>query len=234
MLGRVGTPRAAALVIAPLLAVAGCHPARGPTAPPPPLRPPPVAVARPLQIDTDCAALRPVDQDPAVPYAGRAIAQARASADEGEARLNASIAEVEPEARDHLVVQAAASLIDALRADPYDVGATYALAELYALILRVECSATLLDRLIAMRAHPSRAADIEDRFQRLLGVGAPLDAAFDGVRAQLRFRAVVNAIAAGGVPGAPTPIPPAPGAPGAPARAPTTTAPTTIAPTTSR
>ena len=81
--------------------------------------------------------------------------------------------------------------ITALNADPYNVRATYSLAAAYARIERRQCSLNLLNRLLQMRAHQSKRADVEAALDRLLGRKQPLDPDFADMRTDDRFRQLI-------------------------------------------
>jgi hypothetical protein len=58
-----------------------------------------------------------------------------------------------------LVITAIDEYKQALVEDPYDVEATYGLAVAYATVYKKKCALDLINRLVALRAHPSYEAD---------------------------------------------------------------------------
>jgi hypothetical protein len=78
------------------------------------------------------------------------------------------------------VTSAVETLLQALSFDPYNVDATYTLAQAYALIDRPQCSLNLIQRVIYMRSHPSKKRAVEKRLDQMLGRGGKhLDPAFE-------------------------------------------------------
>ena len=63
--------------------------------------------------------------------------------------------------REQYQTDAVNDFITALAADPYNVKATYGLAAAYAKIGRKQCSINLLTRMLQMRPHPSKKAEVE-------------------------------------------------------------------------
>jgi hypothetical protein len=190
----------AALLAALAVALLGCHEKEQLTAPPPPLRPeaepaPPKATAA---VQKDC---EPVDADhEAKPFSfdERSIPEGNRLADQGRTKLRtAQSAEVARNTREDLVTQAVDDFITALRADPYNVEATYSLAAAYATIGRAQCTINLLTRLLQMRPHASKHADVESHIDKLLGRKQPLDPDFAEMRKDDRFRALIQKMCEG-------------------------------------
>jgi hypothetical protein len=182
------------------LAGAGCHEKQEVTAPPPPLRP--EADAAPPKAQTamqkDC---EPTDRDhelKPLSFDERSIPEGMRLAEQGKAKLRtARSAEVTRSVREDMTTQAVDDFITALRADPYNVEATYSLAAAYATIPRPQCTINLLTRLLQMRPHPSKRADVEAHLDKLLGRKQPLDADFAEMRKDERFRALIQKMCEG-------------------------------------
>jgi hypothetical protein len=179
---------------------AGCHEKEALTAPPPPLRPeaeaaPPKASAA---VQKDCD---PVDADRELKPLGfdeRSIPEGRRLADQGRSELRtAQSAEVARQTREDMITKAVDDFITALRADPYNVEATYSLAAAYATIGRAQCTINLLTRLLQMRSHVSKHADVEAHIDRLLGRKQALDPDFAEMRRDDRFRALIQKMCEG-------------------------------------
>lgn len=169
------------------------------TAPPPPFRPDEVVVEGPTApTKVDCepteAALTPAawtfqQRQPSIP-------ESQALAASGLAKLTAAEGVgLDPKTREELITEAVDEFLAALGADPYNVNATYNLAAAYARISRKQCSVNLLDRLVLMKDHSSRKAEVNQKFDRLLGrSNATLDPDFRDMRQDERFRCVVSNI----------------------------------------
>jgi hypothetical protein len=171
-----------------------CHEKQELTAPPPPLRPEadPVPVVKTV-VQKDCdpvegsnGELKPISFDErSIPEGAKLAEQAK-----GELKT-AESAEVERQTREQYITDAVEHFITALGADPYNVTATYNLAAAYARIGRKQCSINLLTRMLQMRAHPSKHADVEAHLDRLLGRKTVLDPDFAEMRRDARFRALI-------------------------------------------
>jgi len=167
------------------------------TAAPPPLRPDEVVVDKgppPPKEPTDCDPTSAADAKPFLPYEQRklSIDEAQELAKEGIGLLNQGKV-ADPAAKEGLTTDAVEKFITALKADPYNVDATYNLAAAYALIERVQCSINMLERLLQMRPHASKKSSVEAKLDLLLGRGkAKLDPDFDEMRGDDRFRDLIQ------------------------------------------
>jgi len=176
-----------------LLFLVACH-SDGPLTPPPaPLRPDPepkVDVVVKGQKDCDPPAkdseLKPIT------FGERSIPESTKLTDGARAKMKtAESAEVDRATKEQFITEAVDDLITALRADPYNVSATYTLAAAYARIGRKQCSLNLLGRVLQMRPHPSKHAEVEANLDRLLGRKQVLDADFNQLRNDDRFRKLI-------------------------------------------
>lgn len=206
-LGRSMTPRIrcrfavlAAILFLGCMAAAGCHEKQEVTAPPPPLRPEAEAAPPKAQtaIQKDCEPISADREPKPLSFDERSIPEGTRLAEQGKAKLRtAQSAEVTRVTREDMVTQAVDDFITALRADPYNVEATYSLAAAYATIPRPQCTINLLTRLLQMRPHPSKHADVEQHLDKLLGRKQPLDPDFAGMRKDERFRALIQKMCEG-------------------------------------
>jgi len=181
-------------------ALAGCGGAEKPTAPPPPLRP--EADATPPKpasaVQKDCEAVEPGSEGKPLSFDARSIPEGTRLAEQGKAKLRtAQSAEVTRATREDMVTQAVDDFITSLRADPYNVEATYSLAAAYATIGRYQCTINLLTRLLQMRPHASKHADVEVHIDKLLGRKQVLDPDFAEMRKDDRFRALIKKMCEG-------------------------------------
>jgi len=178
----------------------GCRGKQEVSAPPPPLRPEaeaaPPKPASSTQKDCD-----PVDTDhepKPLSFGERSIPEGIRLAEQGRAKLRtAQSAEVTRATREDMVTEAVDDFITALRADPYNVEATYSLAAAYATIGRAQCTINLLTRLLQMRPHTAKHAEVEARLDRLLGRKQVLDPDFAEMRKDERFRALIQKMCEG-------------------------------------
>jgi hypothetical protein len=200
---REGTRRALGVIALGVtlgLGGVGCPQKQVPTAPPPPLRPEAESAALNKTVTTqkDC---EPVDADHESKPLGfdeRSIPEGKRLAEQGKAKLRtAQSAEVTRPTREDMVTQAVEDFITALRADPYNVEATYSLAAAYSTIGRYQCTINLLTRLLQLRPHPSRHADVEAHLDKLLGRKQTLDPDFAELRKDDRFRALIQKMCEG-------------------------------------
>jgi hypothetical protein len=179
---------------------AGCGGKQPITAPPPPLRPEaePAPPKPATTVQKDC---EPVDADHELKPLGfdaRSIPEGNRLADQGRSKLRtAQSAEVARNTREDMVTQAVDDFITALRADPYNVEATYSLAAAYATIGRAQCTVNLLTRLLQMRPHASKHGEVEQHIDKLLGRKQPLDPDFAEMRKDDRFRALIQKMCEG-------------------------------------
>jgi hypothetical protein len=178
-----------------LVFLIACHGKQELTAPPPPLRPDPepkVAVVA-VKEQKDCDPTDKASELKPITFGERSIPESTKLADGARAKLKtAQSAEVDRSSKEQLVTEAVDDLITALRADPYNVGATYALAGAYARIGRKQCALNMLTRLLQMRPHPSKHADVEASLDALLGRKQVLDADFAELRKDDRFRVLIS------------------------------------------
>jgi hypothetical protein len=180
---------------------AACGGASHPTAPPPPLRPKPipqkVAPKGPSTPD-DCAPTDPAKELPAKAFAQRSIVEAQKLAADALAKLQSAEGNADKPSREKAITDAVDEFITALLADPYNVKATYNLAAADARIGRKQCAVNMLVRLLQMKTHASRAADVDAAIDRLLGrKKAGLDPDFNEMRADARFRALIEKMCEG-------------------------------------
>jgi hypothetical protein len=179
------------------LALLGCHEKQELTAPPPPLRPaaepkPQAVVAKDCDPTDPQAELKPFSFDQ------RSIPESSRLSDQATSELKtATSGEVDRRTHEEMLTQAVSDYIDALKADPYDVKATYGLAAAYAKIGRTQCSINLLTRLLQMRPHPSKHAEVEATLDRLLGRKQVLDPDFSEMRGDERFRELIKKMCEG-------------------------------------
>lgn len=183
------------------LALAGaCHAQEQITPPPPPLRPEPEApkVKASATTQKDCDPVDPNHEPKPLSFDERSIPEGARLADQGRSKLRtAQSAEVTRATREDMITQAVDDFITALRADPYNIEATYSLAAAYATIGRYQCTINLLTRLLQMRPHTAKHADVEAHIDRLLGRKQPLDPDFAEMRKDDRFRALIQKMCEG-------------------------------------
>jgi hypothetical protein len=184
---------------ASVVMLAACHAKQELTAPPPPLRPEPEPVAdAPKSQQKDCEATTADEELKPISFDERSIPEGARLAEQGKSKLRtAASAEVERVTREQYITESVDDLITALRADPYNVGATYSLAAAYAHIGRRQCAINLLTRMLQMRPHPSKHAEVESQLDKLLGRKQPLDPDFSEMRKDERFRALIQKMCEG-------------------------------------
>ncbi len=148
------------------LITAGCStPPAGP-----PLRP----MEKLEESTADCA--KQTSAPPSVPYSERRI---------GEGSKFASLGVRELTTSKNLGASARYFQLS-LKADPYNVHATYNLAATYALAGKQKCSLTLLQRILDLRSLASYKAESTKKLKLLLDEGDP---DFNGIRASAAFQA---------------------------------------------
>jgi hypothetical protein len=192
--------RGALLGAVAALALAGCHEKQAPTAPPPPLRPEaePASPKSAASAQKDCEPMDADHEGKPLGFDARSIPEGHRLAEQGKAKLRtAQSAEVTRPTREDMVTQAVDDFITALRADPYNVEATYSLAAAYATIGRYQCTINLLTRLLQMRPHASKHAEVEQHLDKLLGRKQVLDPDFAEMRKDDRFRALIQKMCEG-------------------------------------
>jgi hypothetical protein len=198
--GVIGPWRAWGLAAALAWFGAGCHEKQEMTAPPPPLRPEAEPAPPKAQTTTqkDCEPANPDREGKPLSFDERSIPEGTRLAEQGKAKLRtAQSAEVTRMTREDMVTQAVDDFITALRADPYNVEATYSLAAAYATIGRPQCTINLLTRLLQMRPHPAKHAEVEQHLDKLLGRRQVLDPDFAEMRKDERFRALIQKMCEG-------------------------------------
>jgi len=125
-----------------LVVLVACAKQQTVTPPPPPLRPEPEPLP-PKPTATapkDCAPADPKLEPPAIAFNERSIPEGARLAEEAKGKLKlAEGAEVERALREQYTTDGVAQLITALKADPYNVTATYTLA---AALSRWRCTRT--------------------------------------------------------------------------------------------
>jgi len=168
------------------------------TSPPPPLRPEAEPVVTRKPIAKDCTVTEPDDETKPMSFDERSIPEGARLAEQARAELKtAESAELDKLTREQYITEAVDHLLTALEADPYNVSATYMLAAAYARINRPQCSINLLTRLLQMRPHTSKRADVEAQLDRLLGRKQPLDPDFADMRSDERFRLLIRKMCEG-------------------------------------
>ena len=179
-------------LVATIALGSACGGAQKLTPPPPPLRPEPAATEAKQVTLTDCEPLEAGEQIKAIPFDRRSIPESDKLAEEAKLSLRAAdTAEIDRMTREDYITQAVAKLLTALKADPYNVDGTYVLAGAYAKMGRIQCSMNLLTRMLQMRSHASKRADVEAHLDRLLGRKQALDPDFSGMRGDDRFRGLI-------------------------------------------
>jgi hypothetical protein len=175
----------------------GCPEKQEPTAPPPPLRP--EAEEGPSgKAAKDCDATDPSSELKSLTFDQRSIPEGQRLSEQAYVALAAgSNNEKDRGTREAMLTQAVNDFVLALSADPYNVHATYGLAAAYAQIGRKQCSVNLLTRLLQMRPHASKHAEVEAHIDHLLGRKQPLDRDFNDIRGDSRFRDLIQKMCEG-------------------------------------
>lgn len=180
------------------LMLVGCHAKQELTAPPPPLRPKPEPAPKNPKTAKDCEPTDPQAELKPYSFDERSIPESLKLAEQAAAELKAANGgEVDRRTHEDMITQAVNHFIDALKADPYDVKATYGLAAAYAKIGRTQCSINLLTRILQMRPHQSKHAEVEAMLDRLLGRKQVLDPDFADMRGDQRFRELIKKMCEG-------------------------------------
>lgn len=183
------------LLLVFLIACGGSHEM---TAPPPPLRPDPEPAPPSVKEQKDCEPTDPQAELKPLTFDQRSIPEGMRLADEGYASLNSSrSAEIDKITREQQITDAVNSFLTSLAADPYNVKATYGLAAAYARIGRKQCSINLLTRILQMRPHYSKHAEVEASIDHLLGRKQTLDPDFADMRRDERFRTLIQKMCEG-------------------------------------
>ena len=178
-------------MLAATLAAAGCGEKPAPKAPPAPLRPEPEA-KNDSSVAKDCEPTDPSSELKPIGFDERSIPEGSRLADQAYSTLaSANNAEVDRLTREQYQTDAVRDFLTALAADPYNVKATYGLAAAYAKIGRKQCSINLLTRMLQMRPHPSKKAEVEAFIDRLLGRKQALDPDFAEMRRDKGFRELI-------------------------------------------
>lgn len=186
------------LALLAALCAGGCQEKQEITAPPPPLRPEPEPVEERPTIAKDCEPLDAAAELKPISFDERSIPEGSKLAEQAKSKLRtAESAEVERSLREQYITEAVDDFITALRADPYNVTATYHLAAAYARIGRRQCSINLLTRMLQLRPHPSKRPEVEAHLDRLLGRKQTLDPDFAEMRRDERFRALIQKMCEG-------------------------------------
>lgn len=181
-----------------VLALGGCRGKQELTAPPPPLRPEAAPSVEAKAVAKDCDPVDAADELKPISFDERSIPEGQKLSDQARAELKAAeTAESDRMTREAYITDAVAHLITALQADPYNVSATYNLAAAYARIGRRQCSLNLLTRMMQMRPHASKRAEVETQLDKLLGRKQVLDPDFADMRGDTRFRTLISKMCEG-------------------------------------
>ena len=186
-----------AIALAGLLAVPGCGGAPEVEPAPPPKRPKEIKVQKVSEeAQSDCEPIDPKLLPPSVAYVERSIDESQNLANQGFTKLTrAEEADTGRIEREELINSAVDNFITALRADPYNVHATYNLAAAYARIDRPQCAINMLERLVNLRRLRSQKDLVEAKLDRLFGRGKyrrQLDPDFREMRDMEIFRDLVK------------------------------------------
>jgi tetratricopeptide (TPR) repeat protein len=169
----------------------GCGGAQEVTPPPEPLRPEATPKNDTLHAK-DCEPTDPSSELKAIGFDERSIPESQRLADQAYSYLaSANNAEVDRLTREQYQTDAVRDFLTALAADPYNVKATYGLAAAYAKIGRKQCSINMLTRMLQMRPHQSKKAEVEAFIDKLLGRRQPLDHDFAEMRRDKGFRELI-------------------------------------------
>jgi hypothetical protein len=192
-------PRLLPVCLAALFLLAGC-PKAGPV---PPAEKPRRPEAKPRKVKkkapNDCKPTVIEESPAAVPFKQRVVVESENLSKKGIALIRDANKEgIGPAEREAMIIEGVEDLLTSLKADPYNVDATYTLAATYAKIGRAQCAINLLERLALLRKLASHRPNVEKKVDRLIGRGkkTPLDPAFDDIRADEPFRDVVEKLVA--------------------------------------
>jgi hypothetical protein len=170
------------------------------TPPPPPLRPEPEPVPEEKKpaVAKDCEPIDPKTQPASITFGERSIPEAQRQTEEARDKLKlAEGAEVDRQLREAYTTDAVKGLLTALAADPYNVTAHYLLAATYARIGRKQCAVNLLGRMLEMRSHASKKAEVDMNLDKLLGRKQQLDPNFADMRRDTNFRTLIQKMCEG-------------------------------------
>jgi hypothetical protein len=181
-----------------LVLLGACGGGQEMTPPPPPLRPDPEPLPKVAAADKDCTPTDPKEELKALTFDERSIPEGQRLADLGNGNLKvAESSDVARSTKESSITDAVKYYITSLGADPYNVSSTYGLAAAYAMIGRKQCSINMLTRLLQMRPHPSKHAEVEAAIDHLLGRRQPLDPDFLDMRRDERFRSLIEKMCEG-------------------------------------
>jgi len=184
-------------LLAVSIVLGACHAEGELTPPPAPLRPP-ADPAPVVKTEKDCDPPDPAAEKKPLTFDERSIPEGQRLADLGYAQLQAAEGgQIDRATRESGITQAVESFLTALAADPYNVHATYELAAAYSVIGRKQCAVNLLTRLLQMRPHASKHAEVEAHIDRLLGRKQALDPDFNNMRRDDRFRTLIEKMCEG-------------------------------------
>lgn len=186
-----------AIAVGALIALPACGGTPEIKPPPSPKRPKEIKVDRGTEdIPSDCESIDPKSLPPSVAYVERSIDESQNLANQGFTKLTrAEKADTGRIEREDLITDSVELFITALRADPYNVHATYNLAAAYARIDRTQCAINMLERLVDLRRLRSQKDLVEAKLDRLFGRGKyrrQLDPDFRKMRDMEIFRDLVR------------------------------------------
>ncbi len=178
-------------LLAALVLAMGCGGSQEIKPAPPALRPEP-APKSDVSASKDCEPTDPSTELKPIEFDERSIPEGQRLAEQAYAMLSsANSAELDRLTRERYQGDAVRDFLTALAADPYNVKATYGLAAAYAKIGRKQCSINLLTRMLQMRPHGSKRAEVEAFIDRLLGRKQALDPDFAEMRRDKGFRELI-------------------------------------------
>lgn len=187
----------ATLLALALCSLAACH-HDALTPPPAPLRPTPEPKPPDAKVLKDCEPTDPNTELKPLTFDERSIPEGQRLADKGYIELAAtSSAEIDRRTKEGDITDSVNDFLTALAADPYNVKATYGLAAAYSKVGRKQCTINMLTRILQMRPHPSKHAEVEAEIDHLLGRHQPLDPDFMDMRRDERFRSLIEKMCEG-------------------------------------